>query len=246
MLLRHLDLKPGITVLDIGSGSGFPLLELAQRLGPSSRCYGIDPWINASNRAREKINNYGVKHVEVIDGTAENLPFAAESIDLVVSNLGINNFTNPSQVLKQCYRVLKPDGTIAITTNLDGHWREFYRLFEETLLHSGRPELVQKLKEHEAHRGTINTVTTMFAENNFRVTRHFEDTFEMKFLDGTAFLNHYFIKLGWLASWKEMIPASQQTSFFEQLEQRLTRYAQQNKGLILTVPMAYIEGQKKR
>jgi len=57
LLLKHLKLRPGLTVLDIGSGAGFPLMEIAGRLGPSCKCYGLDPWINANNRARRKVLN---------------------------------------------------------------------------------------------------------------------------------------------------------------------------------------------
>src|ERR1700733_13054518 len=141
MLLKHLELKHGTTLLDIGSGSGFPLLELAQRLGSSAQCYGVDPWVNANNRVREKINNYGVTNVQMIDRTAEDLPFGDASISLIVSNLGINNFADPDKVLKECCRVLTTDGKIAITTNLNGHWREFYEQFAATLQNFSRLDL---------------------------------------------------------------------------------------------------------
>src|ERR1700722_16328438 len=89
LLLKHLELKPNLTVLDIGSGAGFPLLELAQRLGASSKCYGIDPWTNASNRAKQKIKNYGITNAEIIEASAEQLPLDNATVDLIVSNLGI-------------------------------------------------------------------------------------------------------------------------------------------------------------
>ena len=107
LLLKHLELKSNITVLDIGSGAGFPLMELAGRLGDSCKLYGIDHWVNANTRARLKIKNYGLNNVEIIESSAENLPFGNHSVDLVVSNLGINNFENPQRVFEECARVLK-------------------------------------------------------------------------------------------------------------------------------------------
>ena len=95
LMLKHLELKPNLKVVDIGSGAGFPLLELASRLGNTCKLYGIDPWHNANNRAKEKIRNYGLTNVEIIECNAEQIPFEDNSIDLVVSNLGMNNFSHP-------------------------------------------------------------------------------------------------------------------------------------------------------
>ena len=92
LLLKHLELKPNLTIIDLGSGAGFPLMELAGRLGKSCKLYGLDPWANANKRARQKIKNYTLSNVEIIESSAEHIPFENNSIDLIVSNLGINNF----------------------------------------------------------------------------------------------------------------------------------------------------------
>lgn len=244
LLLKYLDLKPNITVIDIGSGAGFPLLELAGRLGNSCKLYGIDPWTNACNRAKQKIKDYGLSNVEIIESSAEHIPFDKGSIDLIVSNLGINNFENPAIVFKECNRVLKPNGKLALTTNLYGHWKEFYKIFYSALEQTGKAELIPVLKKDEEHRGTIESVSELFTENGFRITRHFEETLEMKFVDGSAFLNHHFIKLGWLATWLNIFPKEDLPQIFAALETNLNAYAAANNGLLLTVPMAFVEGEK--
>ena len=66
----------------------------------------------------------------------------------------------------------------------------------------------------------------------------------MKFVNGTAFLNHNFMKLGWLGSWKALFPENQWVEIFTALEQNLNACSLQNKGLVFTVPMAFIEGEK--
>ena len=244
LLLKHLELKPNITVADIGSGAGFPLLELALRLGNTCKCYGIDPWINANNRARQKMRNYDVTNVETIDSSADRLPFDDASINLIVSNLGINNFEDPGKVFRECNRVMKTGAKLALTTNLNGHWQEFYNIFEDTLRQLDKTALIPKLKEQQEHRGTVATISKLFTDSGMTVTRHFEDQFEMKFVNGSAFLNHYFVKLGWLASWKELVPEPEQSNTFQQLEDNLNAYSAKTGTLTLTVPMAFIEGTK--
>ena len=244
LMLKHLELRAGLTVLDVGSGAGFPLLELAQRLGASSTCYGLDPWTNANERARQKVKNYEVNNVHIIDGSASGIPFESDTIDLTVSNLGINNFADPAAVFTECYRVLKPGGRLVLTTNRDGHWREFYKVFEQTLRQLDMQGALEKLNIHERHRGTVSTVSGLFTDAGFNLTRNFEEQFEMRFLDGSAMLNHSFIKLGWLSGWKEIVPEASQVQVFTTLENNLNDYAHTNGGLVLTVPMAYIEGIK--
>ena len=244
LLLKHLELKPGLTVLDIGSGAGFLLMELAGRMGSTCKLYGIDPWENANIRAKQKINNYGLTNVEIIEGSAEKIPFKENSVDLIVSNLGVNNFENPALVFAECKRVLKPEGKLALTSNLNGHWKEFYELFYRSLKQQGKENLIPALKRDEAHRGTTESISKLFIDQGLKVTRYATESFDMKFVDGTAFLNHHFTKLGWLSTWLTLFPTEELNEIFLGLETNLNTYSQLNRGLSLTVPMIFIEGKK--
>ncbi len=104
--------------------------------------------------------------------------------------------------------------------------------------------MISVLQKDEEHRSTIETASELFTANGFKVTRHFEEVFEMKFVDGSAFLNHHFIKLGWLTTWIGLFPKEELQEIFSALEQNLNNYAAKNSELILTVPMAFIEGEK--
>lgn len=245
VLLKEIELKPDLTVLDIGSGNGFPLVELAQRLGQSGKVFGLDPWANANQRAKQKIRDYEVSTAEIIQAVGEQIPFGGDRFDLIVSNLGINNWQNPNQVLQECFRVLKANGKLVLTTNLSGHWKEFYETFARTLAELERPDLTVKLKEHEAHRGTIESVLNLLQRNGFQVTHQVLDQFEMRFLDGSSFLRHHFIKMGFLDAWKKIVPEAEWQVVFAALEQNLNRLAAGRGCLELTVPIAYIEGSKK-
>lgn len=244
LLLKHLEVKPNLRILDLGSGAGFPLLELAGRFGNSCRLYGIDPWANANERARLKIKNYGLSNVEIIETSAEQIPFEDNSIDLIVSNLGINNFEKPEIVFKECARVLKPGGKLCLTTNLNGHWKEFYACFEDTLKQLNKPDVLEKITQQQEHRGTISSFAELFNDSGLSLSRNFEESFDMKFATGTAFLNHYFVKLGWLDSWRGLIPPEEIKTVFKSLEQKLNEQAAKLGYLQLTVPMAFIEGVK--
>lgn len=244
LLLKHLDLKPSQTVVDVGSGTGFPLLELAGRLGKSCKLYGVAPWSNANKRARQKIQQYGLTNVEILECSAAAIPLESQSVDLITSNLGINNFDEPEKVFQECNRILKPNGKLVITTNLNGHWKEFYAIFYDTLKEIGKENYISALRENEAHRGTIKSISTRFTENGFGICRYFEENFEMKFLDGSAFLNHHFVKPGWLTSWTALFPEKMLPSLFLALEKNLNKFADKNNGLMLSVPMVYLEGEK--
>jgi ubiquinone/menaquinone biosynthesis C-methylase UbiE len=60
-------------------------------------------------------------------GDAAKLPLRNGSVDLIVSNLGVNNLADSDAALAECARVAKPGGVLALSTNLRGHWSEFRR-----------------------------------------------------------------------------------------------------------------------
>lgn len=246
LLFKYLELKPNLTIVDIGSGGGFPLLELAERVGESCQFFGIDTWKNANKRAEEKIRSYNISNVKIIEASAENMPFDDSSIDLIISNLGINNFDNPEKVFEECNRVLKTEGNLVITTNMNGHWKEFYDVFEKTLEETNQQQLIEKLNIHQEKRGNIESITKLFTDRGFKISKCYEETFEMKFLNGTAFFNHHFIKLGWLDSWKTIVPEERLYETFSKLENNLNLLSEKYGGLTLSVPMAFFEGKKKK
>lgn len=244
LLLKHVELRRGITVLDVGCGAGFPLLELAERLGSSCKLYGIDPWTNATQRARQKLERYGIKNVELLEASAEQMPLPDGSIDLIVSNLGINNFERPHEVLLECHRILRPGGKVAITTNTQGHWSEFYRIFEGALERTGRAHLIPVLNQDEQHRATPTSMEKLLEQAGLTVARQYSDSFSMRFTDGSAFLNHHFVKLGWLTSWLGLFPKEELPAIFAALEADLNAHATKRGELLLTVPMLYVEGER--
>src|SRR4029453_14211470 len=136
-LLETVRLAPALTVLDVGSGTGFPPLELARRLGPSARLYGVDPWAPALARARSKALIYELRNVVLLRAVAERLPLRDGRVDLVVSNNGLNNVEDPARALAECRAVAKPGAQLVLTQNLPETMRAFYDVYESVLRECG-------------------------------------------------------------------------------------------------------------
>ncbi|MGD9344485.1 MAG: methyltransferase domain-containing protein [Candidatus Aminicenantes bacterium] len=244
MLLDRIRLRPRIQALDVGFGSGFPLLELAQRLGDSSTVFGIDPHEAAHERVRFKMNVLNIKNVHLVRGDASSVVFRESTFDLIVSNLGINNFDDPQKVFSECYRVARPHAQIILTTNPKGHMDAFYLVFAETLKELHRDDLMLDFKAHIEHRLTADTIGRHLERSGFRITGIYRDSFRLCFLDGTTFFKHALIRDGFLEDWKQLIPVSEEGNFFTKLEENLNKVSKRTGTLELTIPILCIEGEK--
>jgi arsenite methyltransferase len=239
LLLEEVPLSGATTVLDAGCGTGFPLIELAERLGSGAQVHGIDPWSAGLARAAEKIASRLTKNVTLHEGTASSMPFPDHTFDLIVSNLGVNNFDDREAAIRECRRVARDGSTLALTTNLQGHMREFYEVFEQ-VLETEDDDARERLRAHVAHRATLAGVRELLEHGGFSVTRVVEREGVMHFADGTALLNHHFIKLGFLDGWKKIVPGRERI-VFARLRDALNDLAARQGELRLSIPMAYIE-----
>jgi ubiquinone/menaquinone biosynthesis C-methylase UbiE len=237
-LLEHVPLRPDLTALDVGAGTGFLTIELAERCGPGCRVIAVDPWGVAIARLRRKVERRGLGNITLIEADAATLDLPRESVDLVVSNLGINNFDDPPAVLEVCRGLMKPGATLLLTTNLVGHMEEFYAVFRDTLIELGRSDRLPLFDEHVAHRGTAASVSALLEQAGFKVTGLHRDSFRWRFADGTALLRHHFIRLGFLPAWKQVAPPEAIPETFALLERRLNEVAAVAGELALTIPMA--------
>lgn len=243
-LLDHIRLRPKIVAVDIGFGSGFPLLELAQRLGDFSTVYGIDPDKAAHERTRYKIKALKIKNVRLIEGDASSLSFQNNTIDLIVSNLGVNNFDNPQKIFMECFRVAKRGAQIILTTNPKGHMDTFYLVFMETLKELHREDLMDDLIAHIEHRLTAKRICQHLEQSGFKIKGLYQESFRLNFLDGTTFFKHALIRDGFLDDWKQLIPEQYQQEVFTALEENLNKISQSAGTLEMKIPIACIEAEK--
>jgi arsenite methyltransferase len=239
LLLDRVPMRAGQTIVDVGAGTGFLSLELAQRCGPTSTVYAVDPWASALARLRRKIAQIGLTNVHVLEQDAAALELPAGSVDLVVSNLGLNNFENAGAVLRTCFRVLKPGARIFLSSNLVGHMAELYAAFRDVI-----PEdRADGLEDHIEHRSTVEKMQAQLRAAGFLDGSVTTSSFRMRFADGQSLLRHWFVRFGFLPEWTRIAgPDSEEV--MRKLALELDDEASIRGELALTIPMACVEGVK--
>jgi len=108
-------LKPGETVVDLGSGGGFDCLVTAKAVGETGQVIGVDMTPEMISKVRAIGTKMGLKNVEFRLGEIENLPVTNNSADVIISNCVINLSPEKPNVLKETFCVLKSGGRLAVT-----------------------------------------------------------------------------------------------------------------------------------
>jgi ubiquinone/menaquinone biosynthesis C-methylase UbiE len=241
-LLEAVELKSGLAVLDVGFGTGFPVLELCERLGGGARVYGADPGELAPQRALAKARDYGLGNLVLLRAVAERLPLRTGAIDLVVSNNGYNNVRDLEAALRETRRVCRPGAQLVLTFNLPETMLLFYEEFAALLAESGLEALQPALLAHiDAKRPSPASMKARLAEAGFAVRRETEGAFALRFLDGRALFRHHLIRTGFLEPWKAVLPAERADAFFARLERRLDGTAAARGELRLDVPFLCLD-----
>jgi arsenite methyltransferase len=226
-LLDAVELRPALTVLDVGCGAGFPLLELAERLGPGARLHGVDPWAPAMERVRTKVRAWGLEGTVTLHvTTVESLQLQPASIDLIVSNNGLNNVADLPRALAVCARLARPGAQLVFTANLPGTMAGFYDALGRALDGAGVEDGQRRITEHiRARRRPAEELVALTRAAGFDVEDESIHGFRWSFASAEALFRHHFIRLAFLEPWRELVPEEARPAVFRALPALLDRDA---------------------
>ena len=246
-LLDAVVVRKNISVLDLGCGLGFPLVEISQRLGGSSRIYGIDPWRGGLRRVKVKTVVFGISNVWTVQGEAESMPFKDDSFDLIVSNNGINNVQSMETSMSECRRICRENAQLVVTVNLEETMMEFYDVLAGVLTEKGLDESMAAMRRHIHSKRKPFVETQAILENSgFQIIDVKRDVFKMRYADGTAMLNSVLIKHWFAPAWKSVVPVGERDKVFRETESRLNALVESNGETTLTVPFVTIDARCRK
>ncbi len=245
VLLDNIDYNSKVkTVLDIGSGEGFPLLELSQRFGSKTKFYGVDIDKTSIKYLDEIIAINQISNIVILNESAEKLTFNDNYFDLIVSNNGINNVDNTAKAINECARICKINGDFIFTFNLFDTYSQFYSIFNKVLFEHKLFKEIDSIIEHRnKKRPSLEIIKTHLLNAGFGIIDVINSSFNMCFSNGTAFFNHYFIKKYFLPDWDNILKEFGKKLIMEEIKSELN-YISKDKYLKFGVPFVCLKCKK--
>jgi hypothetical protein len=150
-----------------------------------------------------------------------------------------------NKALNECSRILCKNGQFILAMNLEKSMFEFYDVMENVLLELNLKLEIELMYKHiEQKRPPIEKFIALIKQN-FLIRNIVYDQFYYKFSNGTAILNHNFIKIAFLESWKKILPDDKIHEILKIIEHRLNKISEESGGFKLTIPFVVIDSIKK-
>lgn len=115
VILRHLNIQPGMSVLDAGCGPGRLSIPAAQLVGPDGRIVALDMQTGMLKRARDKAQHAGVKNIEFVEAGLGEGRLETNTFDCALLVTVLGEIPDKSAALKEIHAALKPGGVLSIT-----------------------------------------------------------------------------------------------------------------------------------
>lgn len=213
MLLRNISIPDRGQILDVACGTGYPAVELIRRMGPGCRLIAIDSASVMLDQARKKVADIEGAKQKVFfrtESAEPKLSFADDVYDLVVCNLGLEDFEDPAGGLADFARVTVPGGEVRVTLPLEGTFQEFFDLYREVLIKHDKHEAIDRLAEHEKRYPSVDDCERWLAGAGLRQIQVDVVEFSMLFKSSREFFFAPVIEYGPLAEWKAIAGKGQE------------------------------------
>ena len=115
VIAERMNLKPGMVVVEIGPGTGSYTIAIAERILPDGVVYAVDVQESIVERLKKRVEREGIMNIYPKIEDAYNLSFGDNSVDRVVAIACLPEIPEPLRVLRECYRILKPDGLVCLS-----------------------------------------------------------------------------------------------------------------------------------
>lgn len=225
LLMHHLDLQPGDSVLDIAAGGGIPSFHLAEQVGSQGSVLAVDIHQGQVLRARS-IQNQRMPWLQFEVGDMRFLPETLPQVDRITGNLSFMFFRpNRFEALKNLVRFLKPGGQIVLTFPSLGTFDSLWFCVDEEMGRGGLIKERKALNEYREERPSAKQAKQWLAELGMERVEVTEWPLEISTGPGRDFLEHPLLRGGFLDDIYECFEdQSLAHEFMEDLSQDIDRF----------------------
>lgn len=212
LLLRSVQVPPKAMVLNVACKTGYPALELLEKMDENSRIIAIESSGPLLDIARSKAGELSGRRIffrtEHLSG---KLSFADDVYDVTFTNLGLDEFDgSPEEVIKDFARVTQPGGQVLVTLPLRGSWSEFFDIYREVLVKQDKNELLETIEDYVESFPTPEIAVRWMRDAGLRNITVDKEKFDLLFKSAREFFFAPVIEYGPLKTWKSLVGKGQQ------------------------------------